>query len=57
MMIGTSAFYMALAAVIVLVPSARVPVLLGVLIPLPGQSIVTAVMRARRGHRKRSDSN
>jgi hypothetical protein len=57
MMVGTLAFYMALAVVILLVPSARVPVLLGVLIILPGQSIVTALMRARRGRHKRSDSN
>jgi hypothetical protein len=52
MMVGTLAFYVALAAVVALVPSARAPVLLGVLVLLPAQSIVTAVMRARRGRRK-----
>jgi hypothetical protein len=57
MMVGTLVFYMALAVAIWLVPGARVPVLLGVLVLLPGQSIATALMRARRGRHKRSDSN
>lgn len=43
------AFYSALTAVIAFVPSARVPVLLGLVILLPLESIVTGVIRSRKG--------
>jgi hypothetical protein len=41
-------FYAGLIAVIAFAPSARVPVLLAVIVVLPLQSIVTAVVRFRR---------
>ncbi|MHB8492217.1 MAG: hypothetical protein ACYDA6_08425 [Solirubrobacteraceae bacterium] len=48
MLLGSVAFYTGLAIVIARVPSARVPALLAVVILFPGQSIVMALIRARR---------
>lgn len=53
-LLASAAFYGALLTVIIFAPGARVPVLLGVIILLPLQSIIAAVVRSR-GKRGRSD--